>query len=262
MRYVASIGFLGYTRCNNVCAYNPESRGFDDLTPAEARRLIDSGQLKGLFWKNGSDGPEFYPDVNGFNQTDVMIKSANKFRPMIKDVVGAVVNSFFTLVRVLDTDYKGRLYEVVSNKYSRMKLVEQSLRELADITLISGLWITDEGIKIADGVQYEDRRLNKEFGIGAGLFKDNVPMRVDKVTEQLECPEQSHEVKESLKEQQGQEVSALDRIFGTESFVNEAETLGQSAMESLFDTVDEEKETVGKEEKPVKDKKSTNKKKE
>lgn len=166
-----SVGYLGYTRCNNVCAYNPESRGFDDLTPAEARRLIDLGQIKGILWRNGEEGPEFYPDIKGFNQTDVMVKSANKFRPMVNDVVGAPINSFFTTVRVIDTDYIGRLYEVVSNKYSRVKFTEESLRKMAEITVISGIWITDDEIKVADGVMYEDRRENALFK--KGIFKNN-----------------------------------------------------------------------------------------
>lgn len=175
MRYVASVGFLGYTRCNNVCAYNPESKGFDDLTPAEARRLIDQKQLKGLLWRNGSDGPEFYPDEAGFNQRDIMVKSANKFRPLLNDVLcGIPVNSFCTVVRVLDTDYAGRLYEIISNKYCRLKVTESNIRELNAITLISGVWITENEVRIADDVMYEDRRAGAT--LRKGVYKNGVPV--------------------------------------------------------------------------------------
>ena len=253
MRYVVSVGYLGYTRCNNVCAYNPESRGFDDLTPAEARRLIDCGQIKGLLWRNGEEGPEFYPDVKGFNQVDVMVKSANKFRPMVNDVVGAPVNSFFTTVRVLDTDYKGRLYEVVSNKYSRVKFTEESLRKMAEITVISGVWITDDEIKIADGVMYEDRRAGALFK--KGLFKDNQPIPEDPLAaidlsllEKKEPEELEEETLESNENDVPAGQETLESLFGNSGtdFAEDANT-------------EEFKEEV--EEKPAKNSKKSSKKK-
>ncbi len=224
MRYAVSVGFLGYTRCNNVCVYNPESRGFDDLTPAEARRYIDRKQLKGVLWRNGDEGPEFYPDADGFNQKDIMIKSANKFRPMLHDVLaGNPVNSFLTVVRVLDTDYRGRLYEVVSNKYSRLKITEQNLRELNEITVIAGVWITDNEIKVCDGVQYENRKADAAFS--KGTYKDGIaieclPSTKDMLEDKPEPAEDKPEetTKEAPVEQSEtdkKESESLEDIFGS-----------------------------------------------
>lgn len=226
MRYAVSVGYLGYTRCNNVCVYNPESRGFDDLTPAEARRFIDQKQLKGVLWRNGEEGPEFYPDTEGFNQKDIMIKSANKFRPMLKDVLaGNPVNSFFTVVRVLDTDYRGRLYEVVSNKYSRVKVTEQNLRELNDITVVAGVWITDDEIEVCDGVQYENRKADAEFS--RGVYKNGHPVEsLPSIKEVLATPDEepkAEEVKEETPVEGNEEQvvteepkeETLDSIFGS-----------------------------------------------
>ena len=214
MRYVVSVGFLGYTRCNNVCAYNPDSRGFDDLTPAEARRAIDNKQLKGVLWRNGEEGPEFYPDSAGFNQKDIMIKSANKFRPMLNDVLaGNPVNSFLTVVRVIDTDYRGRLYEIVSNKYSRIKITEQNLRELNEITLIAGAVITDSEIKICDDVQYEDRRAEAKFS--KGIYKDGIVTNsLSSTAEQSEPTAEQSEPTSEQPEPTAEPTETLSSLFG------------------------------------------------
>lgn len=230
MRYAVSIGYLGYTRCNNVCVYNPESRGFDDLTPAEARRFIDQKQLKGVAWRNGEDGPEFYPDNEGFNQQDIMIKSANKFRPMLHDVLaGNPVNSFLTVVRVLDTDYRGRLYEIVSNKYSRLKVTEQNLRELNDITMIAGVWIKDNEIKVCDGVQYENRKADAAFS--KGVYKDGLA---------IECLPSTKEVLNTSAEETKAEEIKEEKHVKTEVTKTEDDSSKEETLNNIFENVQEQ----------------------
>lgn len=233
MRYAVSVGYLGYTRCNNVCVYNPESRGFDDLTPAEARRFIDQKQLKGVLWRNGEEGPEFYPDTEGFNQKDIMIKSANKFRPMLKDVLaGNPVNSFFTVVRVLDTDYRGRLYEVVSNKYSRVKVTEQNLRELNDITVVAGVWITDDEIEVCDGVQYENRKADAV--IKRGVYKDGTPVEsLPSIKEVLATPDEEPKTEDSKEE------TPVEQIVEEETKA-EGDSNKEETLDSIFGSVQEQ----------------------
>lgn len=261
MRYAVSVGYLGYTRCNNVCVYNPESRGFDDLTPAEARRFIDQKQLKGVLWRNGEDGPEFYPDSENFNQQDIMIKSANKFRPMLHDVLaGNPVNSFLTVVRVLDTDYRGRLYEVVSNKYSRLKVTEQNLRELNDITVIAGVWITDEGIKVCDGVQYENRMAEAAFT--KGIYKDGIAIEsLPAVKDVLDTPSEESKTEETKEEAPAEQVETK-----AEGDSGKEETLGDifgNVQEQLAEQTgqQEQKEEAPAEKTTPKTSKKTTKKK-
>ena len=243
MRYAVSVGFLGYTRCNNVCVYNPESRGFDDLTPAEARRYIDRKQLKGVLWRNGDDGPEFYPDVNGFNQKDIMIKSANKFRPMLHDVLaGNPVNSFLTVVRVLDTDYRGRLYEVVSNKYSRLKITEQNLRELNEITVIAGVWITDNEIKVCDGVQYENRKADAAFS--KGTYKDGIAIECLPSTKDMleDKPEPEEEKVEEAPVEQSETEQTEETSEETPVEQSETDKKEPESLEDIFGSVQEQME--------------------
>ena len=70
------------------------------------------------------------------------------------------VNSIYTVVRIIDTDYRGRLFEVVSNTCQRIKVTEEILRGLNDITVVAGVRIGDD-IEVLDGVEYEDRRTLK-----------------------------------------------------------------------------------------------------
>ena len=70
------------------------------------------------------------------------------------------VNSIYTVVRIIDTDYRGRLFEVVSNTCQRIKVTEEILRGLNDITVVAGVRIGDD-IEVLDGVEYEDRRESK-----------------------------------------------------------------------------------------------------
>lgn len=159
MYFATSIMMLGYTRINGVQAYNNVTREFNELTPAQARKLIEQGNLKGVLWKNNEDGGAFVCDVDGWNQQEILVRTAcGKFRPLVNDLPGRPINSIYTVVRVLDTDYRGRLFEVVSNTCARIKIEEQNLRELAAITTVAGVWITDTGIDLAEDVVYEDRR--------------------------------------------------------------------------------------------------------
>ena len=158
MFYAVSVLFLGYTRLQGVTALNSETKEFLEITPALARRLIEQKQLKGLLWKNGEDGTEFYCDTEGWNQTNIPVKTAcGKFRPLLNDYVGAPINSMYTVVRKLITDYRGTLYEVISNKCARVKITEENLRELSKITNVAGVFITEDEVKICDGVIVEDR---------------------------------------------------------------------------------------------------------
>lgn len=162
MYFAVSVGMLGYTRIQSVVCYNSKTRAFDELTPAMAKRAIESGQVKGVLWQdNGGEdenGGMFVPDKEGFNKQNIMVKTAAaKFRPLLGDVPGININSMYNVVRVLYTDYRGTLYEIVSNRYDRIKVNEEQLRQLNAISPVAGVWITDTEIKIANGIKVEDR---------------------------------------------------------------------------------------------------------
>ena len=211
MKFAVSVGMLGYTRINNLCVYDSETRGFEDLTPACARKEIDLGLIKGVKWRNTEeDGPEFYCDEAGFNQKDIMVKSANKFRPLVNDVVGSQTNnSMYTVVRILDTPHRGRLYEVVSNKYQRVKIDEAALRKLDSLTSVAGVVILDDDITSCDGVIYEDRtqKMSAFDEIFGKEEKDTKPSLVNFESENIN-KQKEEEPKEEQKEQEEKQESA------------------------------------------------------
>ena len=188
MFYAVSVMQLGYTRTNGVVAYNNDTREFLEITPAKARELINNGKLKGLKWINGTDGPEFICDKDGWNQQNMPIKTAcGKFRPMLNDYPGYEFNTMFTLVRVVDVD-ECRLYEIVSNKCCRIKVKEQNLRELSNITNIAGCWINEDEIVVADGVLMVDRRTSTKEQ-AAEVDIENSPLIKETLVEEIPAEE-------------------------------------------------------------------------
>ena len=158
MLYAVSVGMLGYTRIQSVVVYNSKTRAFDELTPAIARNYIKSGSVKGVVWQNNEDGGMFLPDKD-FNQNEILVKTAaGKFRPLLHEEPGMPVNSIYTVVRVLYTDYRGTLFEVVSNRYDRIKISEEQLRVINAISPVAGVWISEDKIEVDESIPIEDRR--------------------------------------------------------------------------------------------------------
>lgn len=260
MRYAVSLIYLGYTRNSGAVLFDSDTKEFLDSTPAEVRRLIDLGLVKGLKWRNGDEGPEFVVDTEGFNQQNIPVKSANKFRPYLNDVPGAPINSMYTVVRVLDTDYRGRLYEVVSNKCARIKITEQNLRELSQLTNIAGVWITDEGIKVCDGVQYENRKADAAFS--KGVYKDGLAIEclpstkevLDTPAEEIKAEEPKEETPVKTEETKAEDDSGKEETLG-DIFGNVQEQLAEQTGQQ------EQKEEAPAEMPTTKGSKRTTKKK-
>lgn len=161
--YIAcSVLSLGYTRIAGVQAYNTDTRAFDELTPAVARKLIKSGELLGVLWEEPEmkyEEGRFVPDKEGFNKQNIIIKTAvGKFRPMYDDLPDQPLNSMYNIVKVIHTDYRGTLYEIVSNRCDRIKVTEKQLRGLNEISPVAGIWITDSDIRVHEKIKIEDRR--------------------------------------------------------------------------------------------------------
>ena len=246
MRYAVSLIYLGYTRNSGAVLFDSDTKEFLDSTPAEVRRLIDLGLVKGLKWRNGDEGPEFIVDTEEFNQQNIPVKSANKFRPYLNDVPGAPINSMYTVVRVLDTDYRGRLYEVVSNKCARIKITEQNLRELSQLTNIAGVWITDNEIKVCDGVQYENRKADAVFS--KGTYKDGIAIESLPSTKEI-LEDKSEPAQEKVEEapvEQDKSEPAEEKTEETseETSAEQSETDKKEpeSLEDIFGSVQEQME--------------------
>lgn len=215
MYYAVSVGMLGYTRIQSVVCYNSDTRTFDELTPAVARKLIEQGLVKGVLWKNNEDGGEFIPDKDGFNKENIMVRTAAaKYRPLLNDMPGQPINSMYNVVRVIHTDYRGTLYEIVSNRYDRIKVTEVQLRNINSLSPVAGVWITDNDVVLADCIKIEDRRAAsnvKETGM-------DVEEPVGDVGVEAEAQEEEVEIGDT------EEVTMDDIFKDAEPFPDKVET--------------------------------------
>lgn len=224
MHYAVAIGMLGFTRLQSVVAYNSETRGFDEITPAAARRLIKSGQIAGILWEEDADlydGGKFLPDKEGFGKQNIMVKTAaGKYRPLLNDsgVAGQTVNSMYSVVRIIKTNYRGVLYEVVSNRCDRIKLTEQQLRGLYSIEPVGGIWLQDDHIITAACIKVEDRTQpsgESEEQIESGKKPDPVETgESGESAEPVESTESVETVESAEPVAQSNEPQTMDDVFG------------------------------------------------
>ena len=157
MHIAVAVMMLGYTRTQGVVAYNNESKAFDLVTPARARKMIADKELFGVKWrkKDDSDMVEFYPDLDGWNQKDIMALSGLSYRPMENDVPGMeIMNTIYSVSRIIYGNGKNT-YEVVSNTFQRLTLTEEQLIELSNITVVAGIRIEHGIIEPCEGLLVE-----------------------------------------------------------------------------------------------------------
>lgn len=208
MKFAVCVLSLGYTRLAGITLYDSKSRDFTETTPRVARELIKQGLVKGVKWKDGG----FVPDPD-FNMNDILVKSGvGKYRPLIHDIPGVNVNSTYMLVRVLETN-KGNLYEIISNKCQRVKITEKQLRGLCEIGPVGGVFVTEDEIKVCDGVVIENR-----------VYPDSVVIN----------PEGIEPVSKSSE----------GDLVGTEETCEDVEPVEEVQEESAAETLVEEESTV------------------
>ena len=198
MKFAVCVLSLGYTRLAGITLYDSVTRDFTETTPSVARELIAKGLVKGVKWKDGG----FVPDPD-FNMQDILVKTAvGKYRPLLKDVPGEPVNSTYSVVRVITIE-AGKLYEVISNKCQRIKLTEEQLRGLNAIGNVSGVFISEDEVKVCEGVIIEDRT-------SASTTKsEDTTVEVDADKEEVETePEAPTEPKEQV-----EEPTTMEQIF-------------------------------------------------
>ena len=138
---------LGYTRIAGYTLYDDVTEEFHETTPREVKELIKKDQVNGLKLVND----EIVLDVEGFNQRNLMIKTAvGKYRPL--NDVDSLVTRMYAILDVVDNGGE-LMYEVITNYCGRKLMTEEFIRTLNSIGYVAGAIITDEKIKL----------LNKKF---------------------------------------------------------------------------------------------------
>ena len=190
---------LGYTRIAGYTLYDDVTEEFHETTPREVKELIKNNQVNGLKLVDG----EIVLDTEGFNQRNLMIKSAvGKYRPLYD--TDSLVTRMYAVLDVVDCGGEFK-YEVITNYCGRKLMTEEFVRTLSSIGYVAGIKITDEKIKL----------LNKKFS--------------------NQSIEEKHEKDEEYKEIN--EISEADAVISIEKEVEQ----GKAAIEEKEDTKAKEK---------------------
>lgn len=131
---------LGYTRVAGYTLYDDVTEEFHETTPREVKELIKKDQVNGLKIVDG----EIVLDTEGFNQRNLMIKSAvGKYRPLYD--TDSLVTRMYAVLDVVDCGGE-LMYEVITNYCGRKLMTEEFVRTLSSIGYVAGIKITDEKI--------------------------------------------------------------------------------------------------------------------
>lgn len=136
-----------YTLFNNYSNEND----FEEVTPKELMRLVSEGKVNGL--KIDVDG-EIVPDIEGFNQQNIKIKSAARYRNMIETGKQSIIG--YSVVRKHLSDFE-ESYEIVTSRCGRFKCTPERLKMLYTFADVAGVRLNDDGkIEICEGVEVLD----------------------------------------------------------------------------------------------------------
>ena len=145
---------LGQTRTSSFTVYNHLSAENDyiDKTPAELKKLLREGKsVNGL---RLDEHGEIQLDES-FNQRNLVIKSASRYRNMIETDRSAT--GYSVIRKYLNDD--GESYELVTSRCGRFSCSAEKLLMLCNFADVAGVRIKDGAIiEVCEGVEIIDMR--------------------------------------------------------------------------------------------------------
>lgn len=163
---VTSALMLGYTRLQGFVVYNSETKSFEEITPAEVRRMIRSGaNLHGVVLDE-QDKNKFTVDKD-FYQEELPVKTAcGKFRLLInEDGTSSFHDICYSVVKKIISRNGATSYEVVTNHCARLVFSEEELCQRICIAYVAGVHLDESGNLIIHSsipVVAEDQAGNSE----------------------------------------------------------------------------------------------------
>lgn len=176
MKTVAARIDLGMTRIAGYILYDPQTMEFHETTPKEVERLVKQGQVNGLVL---NDNGELVPDLEGWNLGNIKIKSGvGNYRNW--NTQDSRSDTIYSVVRAVDVQDAGRIYEVINNRCGRIFFSRKHLVALSTMAWIGGIRVNDEDdtIELCKGVQVDDWSTRKAFELGSKV------MNKEQLTEQ------------------------------------------------------------------------------
>lgn len=186
---------LGYTRIAGYTLYDDVTEEFHETTPREVKEFIKKNEVNGLKLVND----EIILDVEGFNQRNLMIKTAvGKYRPLFD--ANSLVTRMYAILDVVDCGGEFK-YEVITNYCGRKLMTEEFIRTLNKMGYVAGAVITDEKIKL----------LNRKF------LNQSIEEKQEKAEEYRDIDETSEaETVISIEEEVEQGKAAIEEVEQSE----------------------------------------------
>lgn len=167
MKTVACRIDLGYTRIAGYTLFDQDTAAFDETTPKEVESLLKRGTLNGLVFDTKGG---IVPDLEGWNLGNLKIKSGvGNYRNFNMD--NPKGDTVFSVVRVVEVEGIGRIYETINNRCARVFYTEKQLLALMQFNWVGGVKFNEETneITICKGVKM-DKSDNSVFELGTKVL--------------------------------------------------------------------------------------------
>lgn len=234
---------LGYTRIAGYTLYDDVTEEFHETTPREVKEFIKKNEVNGLKLVND----EIILDVEGFNQRNLMIKTAvGKYRPLFD--ADSLVTRMYAILDVVDCGGEFK-YEVITNYCGRKLMTEEFVRTLSKMGYVAGAVITDEKIKLlnkkfSNQSNEEKQERDEEYNDIDETSEADAVISIEEEVEQgkaaIEEVEQSEvkdedkpEEKEQVDEQEQAEPEQSESEEQTEEKVTEVTDIKEGTVESV-----------------------------
>lgn len=179
---------LGYTRTAGYTLYDTDTMDFQETTPKEVWELVRVGKVNGLVLNTKE---EIVPDLFGWNLGNIKIKSGvGNYRNYDENT--EKTGSVYSVVRVIDIEDVGRVYELISNKCARIIFTEKQLIELSKLAWIGGVFVNEDTgeVQLCNNVKIENHTNRTFFELGSQVIgKNTLESLFGNTTE----PDQAHE---------------------------------------------------------------------
>lgn len=190
---------LGYTRIAGYTLYDTDTMDFQETTPKEVWELVRVGKVNGLVLNTKE---EIVPDLLGWNLGNIKIKSGvGNYRNY--DDNTEKTGSVYSVVRVIDIDDVGRVYELISNKCARIIFTENQLIELSKLAWIGGVFVNEdtEEVQLCNNVKIENHTNRTFFELGSHVIgKNTLESLFGNATESAQTHESHEEQVKAKKE--------------------------------------------------------------
>ncbi len=152
--YLMNGNFLGQ-RLTGYDFYDSRSKGFVGMTEKQIINKLKAGEKVYGFILGEEDGKEVLKlDVEGFNMTNLQIKSGVNSLTWFNEKNGSDMNMELVVVAVAVSGDKKKVYEAVNARHARVQYSEEKIKMLLELGVpVAGLKLDKNKLTVLEGVE-------------------------------------------------------------------------------------------------------------